>query len=51
MVVDDDALHKNPFGFEPAGVMINGSVTCEAVTKDQMRKFLKFVHDDVAQCL
>lgn len=46
MAVDDDVLHKNPFGFELAGVVVNDSVTREALTRDQMRKFLKFVHDD-----
>ena len=50
MAVDDDVLNKNPFGFELAGVLVNDSVTCEAVTKDQMRKFLKFVQDDVVYC-
>ena len=46
MAVDDDVLLKNPFGFELAGVVVNESVMREAITKDQMRKFLKFVHDD-----
>ena len=46
MAVDDDVLLKNPFGFELAGVVVNDSVTREAITKDQMRKFLKFIHDD-----
>ena len=46
MAVDDDVLLKNPFGFELAGVVINGSVTRETITKDRMRKFLKFVQDD-----
>lgn len=50
MAVDDDVLHKNPFGFELAGVVVNDSVTREAVSKDQMRKFLKFVHDDNVYC-
>lgn len=50
MAVDDDVLNKNPFGFELAGVVVNDSVTREAVTKDQMRKFLKFVHDDAVYC-
>lgn len=50
MAVDDDVLHKNPFGFELATVVVNDSVTREAVTKDQMRKFLKFVHDDNVYC-
>ena len=50
MAVDDDILNKNPFGFELAGVVVNDSVTREAITKEQMRKFLKFVHDDNVYC-
>lgn len=50
MAVDDDVLRKNPFGFELAGVVVNDSVTREAVSKDQMRKFLNFVHDDNVYC-
>lgn len=50
MAVDDDLLVKNPFGFELAGVVVNDSVTREAITRDQMRKFLKFVHDDNVYC-
>ena len=50
MVVDDDVLVKNPFAFELAGVVVNDAVTREAIKKDEMRKFLKFVHDDVVYC-
>ena len=50
MAVDDDILVKNPFGFQLAGVLVNDSVTREAISKDQMRNFLKFVHDDVVYC-
>ncbi len=50
MAVDDDLLNKNPFSFELAGVVVNDSVTREAITRDQMRKFLKFVHDDNNYC-
>ncbi|MDO4650739.1 MAG: site-specific integrase [Eubacteriales bacterium] len=50
MAVDDDILMKNPFGFQLATVVVNDSVTREAITKDQMRKFLKFVHDDYIYC-
>ena len=50
MAVDDDIIVKNPFGFQLAGVVVNDSVTREAISKDQMRKFLKFVHDDVVYC-
>ena len=50
MAVDDDIIVKNPFGFQLAGVVVNDSKTREAITKDQMRKFLKFVHDDNTYC-
>ena len=50
MAVDDDILHKNPFAFELAGVVVNDSMTRQALTRDQMRKFLKFVHDDNCYC-
>lgn len=48
--MDDDILNKNPFAFELAKVVVNDSVTREAITRDQMRKFLKFVHDDNVYC-
>lgn len=50
MAVDDDVLHKNPFGFELATVIVNDSVTREAISREQMRKFLKFIHDDNVYC-
>lgn len=50
MAVDDDVLRKNPFGFELATVVVNDSVTREAITRKQMRQFLKFVHDDDVFC-
>lgn len=50
MAVDDDVFRKNPFGFEMATVIVNDSVTRQAITKDEMRRFLKFVHDDNNYC-
>ena len=50
MAVDDDCLHKNPFAFELAGVVVNDSLTREAISRDQMRKFLKFIRDDNCYC-
>lgn len=41
MAVDDDLIRKNPFSFELATVIYNDSVTKEALTRDQERKFLK----------
>lgn len=50
MAVDDDIIMKNPFGFELASVVVNDSVRREAVSRDQMRKFLKFIYDDNIYC-
>lgn len=50
MAVDDDILIKNPFGFQLAGVVINDSVARESISTEQMRKFLRFVHDDFIYC-
>ncbi len=46
MAVDDDVLIKNPFDFKLVNVLVNDSVTREAISKDEMNKFLKFVRDD-----
>lgn len=46
MAVDDDILVKNPFSFLLAGVLVNGSVTRDAISRDQMRKFLRFIKGD-----
>ncbi len=43
-------LLSQQFVFQLAGVVVNDSVTREAISKDQMRKLLKFVHDDVVYC-
>lgn len=50
MAVDDDLIRKNPFGFELASVVVNDSVTREAVTKKQERDFLKFIKEDKHFC-
>ena len=46
MAVDDDILVKNPFSFLLAGVLVNGSVTRDAISKEQMSKFLRFIKGD-----
>ena len=50
MAVDDDIIRKNPFDFQLATVVVNDSHTREAVTRKQMRDFLKFIHDDNCCC-
>ncbi len=46
MAVDDDLLNKNPFEFQLATVVVNDSVTREAITRKQERQFLEFVKND-----
>ena len=46
MAVDDDLLSKNPFEFQLATVVVNDSVTREAITRKQERQFLDFVKND-----
>lgn len=46
MAFDDDLIRKNPFAFELATVVVNDSMTREAITKEQERKLLKFIAED-----
>lgn len=46
MAMDDDLIRKNPFEFPLATVVVNDSVTREAITKKQQRAFLDFVKND-----
>ena len=46
MAVDDDLIRKNPFEFQLATVIVNDSVTREAITRKQERAFLEFVKND-----
>lgn len=46
MAVDDDLLRKNPFEFQLATVVVNDSVTREAITRKQERQFLEFIKND-----
>lgn len=50
MAVDDDLLLKNPFEFQLATVVVNDSVTREALTRKQERQFLEFVKNDKHFC-
>lgn len=50
MAVEDDLLRKNPFQFELVSVIVNDSVTREAITHDEKRKFLEFVKNDKHFC-
>ncbi|MBR3993296.1 MAG: site-specific integrase, partial [Anaerotignum sp.] len=50
MAVDDDLLRKNPFEFQLCTVVVNDSVTREALTKKQERMLLDFVKRDSHFC-
>ena len=50
MAVEDDLIAKNPFQFELATVVVNDSVTREAITRKQERQFLEFVRNDKHFC-
>lgn len=50
MAVDDDLLLKNPFEFQLATVVVNDSVTREAITRKQERAFLEFMAQDKHFC-
>ena len=50
MAVDDDLLRKNPFEFQLCTVVVNDSVTREAITRKQERQFLEFVKNDKHFC-
>ena len=46
MAVDDEVIRLNPFDFQMASVLIDDRGRREAISKKEMEKFLKFVHDD-----
>lgn len=50
MAVNDDLIRKNPFAFELASVVVNDSVTREAISRKQQREFLRFVQEDKHFC-
>ena len=46
MAFDDDLIRRNPFDFELASVIVNDSVTREAIIRDEERRYLEFVKQD-----
>lgn len=46
MALDDDLIRKNPFDFELSTVVVNDSVTREAITRKQEQEFLRFIKED-----
>ena len=50
LAVDDDLIRKNPFQFQLVDVIVNDSVRREAISREDERKFLKFVKEDSHFC-
>lgn len=50
MAMDDDLIRRNPFEFQLCTVVVNNSVTREAITRKQERIFLEFVKNDKHFC-
>ena len=46
LAVDDDFIRKNPFEFQLHNIVVNDSVTRQAITKQQERTFLEFIKND-----
>lgn len=50
MAMDDDLIRRNPFEFQLCTVVVNDSVTREAITRKQERQFLEFIKNDKHFC-
>ena len=50
MAENDDLIRKNPFRFELSTVIVNDSVTRNAITRKQQREYLRFVREDKHFC-
>jgi len=50
MAVDDDLIRKNPFEFQLTNLVVNDSVTRQAITREQEKQFLDFVKNDRHFC-
>ena len=48
--MDDDLIRKNSFQFQLMEVVVNDSVTREAISRAEERKFLRFVKEDPHFC-
>ena len=50
MAMDDDLIRRNPFEVQLCTVVVNDSVTREAITRKQERQFLDFIKNDKHFC-
>ena len=46
MAVDDEMILRNPFEFQLATVVVNDSVTRQALSRADQKKFLEFIRED-----
>jgi len=46
LALEDDLIRKNPFQFHLSSVIVNDSVTREALTPEEEREFLRFLKED-----
>ena len=46
MAMDDDLIRKNPFNFELSTVLVNDTVTRDAISRADERRFLEFAQND-----
>ena len=56
MAVDDDSIRKNPFEFQLCTVVVNDSVTREAITRKQesswnLLRMMSIINDTMMVCL
>lgn len=50
LAVDDNLIRKNPFQFQLVEVIVNDSVRRKAISREEERKFLKFIKEDSHFC-
>ncbi len=50
MAMDDDLIRRNPFEFQLNTVVVNDSVTREAISRKQEKQFLEFIRNDKHFC-
>ena len=46
LALESDYIKRNPFDFQLKDVLVNDSVTREAISRQDEKKFLKFVRED-----
>ena len=50
LAVDDDLIRKNPFDFQLVDVIINDSIRREALSREDQKRFMDFIQNDLHFC-